>query len=328
MSDIDIHAKECFSEAEVFADAFNYFIYDGEQVIDPERLRPVDTEVIGVPYGSDDNGSPVQRYRDVLKSLTAMEDDSQIYLLLGIEAQANDNYAMPVRSMVYDALQYAKQVEETAKSHRKNRPDRPISSGEYLSGFYKDDRLVPVITLVIYLSPDEWKGPRSLREMLSTNDPRILRFVPDYPINLLCPAEKSEEELAAMQTELREIFLYLKYSRDRKRLEETVRKYDGFKSLDLKAARLINAVTGSGLKLDESKEEIDMCQAIVEMRHEERQEGIKEGIKEGITEGEHQKARRMVMGLLKNGALSIDVIADIAEMSVSEVEAIRAEMEA
>lgn len=328
MSDIDIHAKECLSEAEVFADAFNYFIYDGEQVIDPERLRPVDTEVIGVPYGSDDSGSPVQRYRDVLKSLTAMEDDSQIYLLLGIEAQANDNYAMPVRSMVYDALQYAKQVEEAAKSHRRNRPDRTVSSGEYLSGFYKDDRLVPVITLVIYLSPDEWKGPRSLREMLLTNDPRILRFVPDYPINLLCPAEKSEEELNVMQTELREIFLYLKYSRDRKRLEEIIRKYDGFRSLDLKAARLINAVTGSGLKLDESKEEIDMCQAIMEMRHEERQEGIKEGIKEGITEGEYQKARRMVMGLLKNGALSIDVIADIAEMPVSEVEAIRAEMEA
>ena len=320
MGDKDNYAKECLSDSEIFADAFNYLIYGGRQVIDPDSLRPVDTEVIGVPYGNDDSGTPVQRYRDLLKALTAMEDDSKIYLLLGIEAQSEDNYAMPVRNMVYDALQYAKQVEEAARSHRRSKPDRAITSGEYLSGFYRDDKLIPVITLVIYLSPDGWDGPRSLHEMLATDDPQILRFVTDYKLNLLCPAELSEEELKGMRSDLHEVFIYTKFSRDKKRLAEIVQKYEGFRSLDIKAARLINAVTGSALKLDETKEEVDMCQAIMEMRYDERQEGRQEG--------SQQTRRSIVINMLKAGGFSADMIATLVGISVAEVEAIRAETDA
>ena len=35
----------------VFADAFNYFVYDGEQVITPDSLEELDTREIEVPYG-------------------------------------------------------------------------------------------------------------------------------------------------------------------------------------------------------------------------------------------------------------------------------------
>ena len=34
------------------------------------------------------------------------------YVLLGIENQTRIHYAMPVRNIIYDALQYGKQVEE------------------------------------------------------------------------------------------------------------------------------------------------------------------------------------------------------------------------
>ena len=319
MGDKDLFAKECLSDNEIFADAFNYLIYGGEQVIDPDKLRPVDTEVIGVPYGNDDSGTPVQRYRDLLKALTVMKDESRVYLLLGIEAQSEDNYAMPVRNMVYDALQYAKQVEEAAKAHRKSKPDRTITSGEYLSGFYSDDRLVPVITLVLYLSPDEWKGPRSLHEMFSMEDPKILRYVSDYKLNILCPAELSEEELNRMTSELHEIFIYTKYSRDQERLDEMVQKYESFRSLDIKAVRLIRAVTNSSeLKIDETKENIDMCQALMDMKRDAAMAGEKRG--------EQQKARKMVINMLKLGGFSVETIAKIAEISISEVEAIRAEI--
>lgn len=36
---------------EIFADAFNYFVYGGEQVIHPESLKELDTREIDVPYG-------------------------------------------------------------------------------------------------------------------------------------------------------------------------------------------------------------------------------------------------------------------------------------
>ena len=56
---------------------------------------------------------------------------------------------MAVKNMLYDALQYAKQVEEAKKSYRdKNKTaDIKLSSEEFLSGFRKQDKLMPVITL-------------------------------------------------------------------------------------------------------------------------------------------------------------------------------------
>ena len=61
----DIVTKDYTKESVVFADAFNQYIYKGEQVINPEKLRPLDTNLIGLPYGAEGAGVPVQKFRDV-----------------------------------------------------------------------------------------------------------------------------------------------------------------------------------------------------------------------------------------------------------------------
>lgn len=93
---------------------------------------------------------------------------------------------MPVKNMVYDSLEYAGQVEKSAKSHRRAK-ERAPTSGEYLSGFYRNDRLIPVITVVVYFGADTWIAPRSLHEMFDVKKPEILSMVPDYWINLFSP---------------------------------------------------------------------------------------------------------------------------------------------
>ena len=121
----------------------------------------------------------------------------------------------PVKNMVYDALEYAGQVENSARSHREAK-QWPSTSGEYLTGFYKDDRLIPVITTVVYFGSDTWKAPRSLHEMLSIQDPEILSLVPDYRINLFSPAEIKDEELDKLQSNLKEviqIYLFSSYAK-------------------------------------------------------------------------------------------------------------------
>ena len=154
----------------IFADAFNYYIFGGQQVIQPDQLKELDTAEIVVPYGADGAGEPEQKYRDVMKSLTAMEDENAAYLLLGIENQSDVHYAMPVKNLVYDTLHYAKQVQEAANSHRKAKDYKEHGKGEFLSGFYKEDKLIPVITLVIFFSPKQWDGPTSLHEMMNVKD--------------------------------------------------------------------------------------------------------------------------------------------------------------
>ena len=77
----DILEKQYLRNNERFADAFNYYIYKGNQVINPNDLKEVDTEEIAVPYGNDAK-EPVQRIRDVAKTweiLHAMADNKAIY---------------------------------------------------------------------------------------------------------------------------------------------------------------------------------------------------------------------------------------------------------
>lgn len=157
----------------------------------------MDTTEIVVPYGADDAGEPKQAYRDVMKSLVAMH--------------------------------YAKQVQETVNSHRATKDFKGHSKGEFLSGFYKEDRLVPIITLAILFSPDEWDGPTSLHEMLSVNDEHVLSLVPDYQLHLITPYGLSDEELKKFHSSLREVLTFIKYSKDRKKMEEAV--HDNFKKI-------------------------------------------------------------------------------------------------
>lgn len=103
----DSMTKEYMANNYVFADLMNQFMFDGKQIVVPEKLKELDGTQITVPYGADGKLVPIQKYRDVLKILTMKCDDSAAYLLLGIENQSDIHYAMPVKNMVYDALSYA-----------------------------------------------------------------------------------------------------------------------------------------------------------------------------------------------------------------------------
>ena len=119
MGKIDTITKEYMENPVVFADAFNQFLYHGEQRIDPAQLTELDTTGIVVPYGADGASVLEQKYRDVLKLLYAMTDGDAAYCVMGIENQADIHYALPVRNGVYDFLQLSHQVSETANSHRR-----------------------------------------------------------------------------------------------------------------------------------------------------------------------------------------------------------------
>ncbi len=57
------------------------------------------------------------------------------------------HYAMVVRNMVQDSLNYAAQVEALSKMHKK---EKDLRGDEFLSGFSKEDYLIPVVTIVLY----------------------------------------------------------------------------------------------------------------------------------------------------------------------------------
>ena len=283
MGAADSKTNEYMSDNNRFADLFNYYLYDGEQVIDPDNLRELDPSAVALPYGDGAKSSDViQKYRDVFKLLAAMEDDNAEYLLLGVEDQTHVHYAMPVRDMLYDAAQYAKQVEQTAKINRAKSKEPQASkpgSDEFLSGFYKEDKLHPVITLVVYWSPDEWDGPLSIHEMLSTSDERILKHVPDYRINLITPRGIDDKDFEKFRTSLAEAFQFIKYSKDKEKLAEVIAQDADYEHLDRRTVEVINEVAKAGIQIPQGAEEVNMCIAIQEMKKEEKDNTLLETIK-------------------------------------------------
>ena len=200
MSIMDTQTKQYISRPNIFADAFNYLLYNGRQVIQPEALLPVDTTEIAMPYG---NGAkvPIQKYRDNMKIWAAMHDGKAVYVLLGSENQTKVHYAMPVKNMLYDSINYAGQVEQARKSYKNFKYDDDgvrikLTAEEFLSGFRKGDKLIPVITAVILFDPDNWNAPLSIHEMLDV-DEELLPFIPDYRINLIAPSKISDSDFSS-----------------------------------------------------------------------------------------------------------------------------------
>ena len=257
MGKVDTVTKAYMRKNNIFADAFNYLIYEGKTVVEPERLREVDTTEIALPFGPQENGQSndlVQKYRDILKSAVVMQEDEAAYILLGIENQTDIHYAMPVRNMIYDALQYGKQVADTAANHRKNgKSFRKRTSGEYLSGFYKEDVLKPVVTLVIHFGADEWDAPLSLHEMMGTQNEKLMHYVQDYQIHLIDPAKLTEEDLKKFTSSLREVIEYIKYSKDKEKLSRIL-KDNSRMLIDREAALVIKTITNTAIEISEKEE--------------------------------------------------------------------------
>ena len=245
-----------------------------------------------------------------MKFAVVMQEDEVAYILLGIENQTDIHYAMPVRNMIYDALQYGKQVADTAANHRKSdKSFRKRTSGEYLSGFYKEDVLKPVVTLVIHFGADEWDAPLSLHEMMGSQNEKLMHYVQDYRIHLIDPAKLTEKDLKKFTSSLREVIEYIKYSKDKEKLSRIL-KDNSRMLIDREAALVIKAITNTAIEISEKEEKIDMCKAIDDMLSEREARGEIRGIEIGEL--------RMLVKQVKRGRLTIEEAAEDVAMSVEK----------
>ena len=299
MGKIDEQCRMYLSNRERFADAFNYLVYGGENVIDPELLRPcVERE-----SARRRNGRIEQRQRDAVMLWAAMRDSKSVYAILGVEAQAAVDHAMAARCFLNDAMRIMEQVETIAAEHRRR---RDLRQDEFVSGFGREDGLAPVVTLVLYLGARDWDGPESLAEMYNDVDSALLNLAPDYHLNLIVPARMGDGDFERFRTGLGSVLKYVKHSGNRDELRRSVLGDGRFRSVDRESAALINAVTGSNLDVGAFDEEgkVDMCKAIDDMRKEAFDEGrldaeremavaIEEMRKEDFDEGRFDAERKM-----------------------------------
>ncbi len=276
----DTAAKLYFAKPHFFADAFNFFLFGGDKVIKPEELSPMDSTEVAMIFGKKKN-TPVQQYRDLLKLWNAGETEDGVFVLLGLEPQSTIHYGMTVRNMLYDALSYATQIsnlsslrEQEAKNADNNNGDagknnnanltsgkriaKIRSSEEFLSGMTKDDKLKPVITLVLNLSGKPWKAPRNLYNILDIKNKRLLKYVNNYHLNIVSPAEIKDEDFAKFSTSLGFALKVVKYQNDDK-VTEVIGEQE---STDLDTASFITAYTHFEFMYEKNSKEVNIMNGL------------------------------------------------------------------
>lgn len=279
----DAVTKQYMKENTVFADAFIFLLYNGENVILPQTLRELDTAEVVIPFTVDDKGKKqaqaVQKYRDILKMTTVMTDDKAAYVLFGVEAQTDIHYAMPVRNVIYDALQYGRQVTEVSKRNRKN-------SGQ----------------------------------TMAVTDKGLLQHIPDYRIKLIDPAGIDSDEMDKFHTSLREVLSYIKYSKDADKLAEYMNHNQRMEHLEVGAAQVIKEVTNTKFQIQKGMEEVNICEAIEVLMNRRETEGIRQGLEQGISQGMAQGKLSLLKDLVEDGTLTMEAAAGKVIMSVEEFE--------
>lgn len=264
----DTVQKDYMSVPKYFADAFNYYVFDGKQFIIADNLSAKDPTELEIRF-SENSKEIIQKQRDVLKQCVMKEDDKYTYLILGIENQSFVHYAAPVKSMIYDALNYGQQVSEKTRNHR---DAKDIEGDEFLSGFSKTDKIKPVITLIVYFGTEEWDGPRTLKEVFEDMDEEILPFINDYKVNLLIP--KEIEDFSKFKTDFGKAMKYISVADDIEKCRAVANENE-YSSLNIETARLLNECVGMSIAIKEGGEEkMEMCKAMKGIKEEGRTEAI------------------------------------------------------
>lgn len=181
----DVVLKNYWNSNAEFADLFNAVLFQGKQIIQPEDLESDDTNEATLQEHGDSVDS-LNLFRDTIKICKKSEKSGIQFVLLGMEHQEHIHYAMPMRVMGMDYSLYKKQYDSNA---RKYKTSEEMTADEFLSHMKKDDKFIPVITVVVYYGKEAWDGAKSLHEMLELPD-EWADYVNDYKM-LLVEARKS-----------------------------------------------------------------------------------------------------------------------------------------
>ena len=227
--------------------------------------------------------------------------------ILGLENQQHIHYGMPLRIMLGDALAYLKEYQGITKKNKAER--RWEGAGEFLSGFRKEERLHPIITICIYYGEEEWDGPFSLADMLKIPED-FQDAVSDYQMHLV--QVRDSENLRFQNPDVRTVFEVSRniFKKEYGKIEEIYREQD----IDSELGIVIGSITDSreliNLALKRKGGRMNMCTALEELKREE--------IQEGIQQGELRAKREIVVALAAMG-LSEEQISGATKVDINIV---------
>ena len=307
MGQQDLYQSDFYEDKNRFADVFNGVLFNGREVMKPEELEAEDSVKVRLRDGETGKKiicDKIRKWKGKYVSLLVLENQSYV------------DYRMVLRVMESEVIGYDTQRKE---ANRKNLEEGiKLVGDEYPSGIKKGQKLVPIITLVLYMGKDKlWDGARSLYEMLEV-DEEIKPFVNDFKLNLF--DYHDWEDFSRFKTANRLLFEALSCRNDVKKMKRVLQKNIENGKVDREGAKAIRGILGVKFNLDaiktkdeEGREVYDLCKAFDDYK----EEGRREGKREGRREGEQEMALKLVKKLMENQEVSFDVAVKMLGISKS-----------
>lgn len=306
MGKIDTYTSPFMANKDRFAELMNVHIYHGRNFVKPEMLKRIRG---GYPALASRTGEKV---RDIL-----MEQEIP-KMRYGIELETGPDYGMPERVMLYDAGDYEEQIRERNQNSR--RKANFCSYTDKKSRMKKNERFVPVITIVLYLGEGKWTAPDSLSEMLDI--PAEVKeyakeLLQDYRIQVVEADFVNPEDY---ETDLKEFFMALQCRNDRKKLRLLLQSTE-FQHLDheTELAIAVNLNLNQVMtKMEE--EEVPMCRAFEELMMEQEEKGMEKGIEKGLERGDAIRIIKSVEHVIENLKVNLAEACGIIGVTTEEFE--------
>ena len=254
----DSACRTFFSNDIHFASFSNAVLFDGKQLIHPERLVRYENDtsfIINDTKSVEDK----KRRRDIV----VKTDVNGIYCLFGIEHQSTIDVEMVIRCGIYEMLEYLKQL--------------------------KNKRLVPQFMVVFYTGSRKWEGPLKLSDYLEI--PKELKpYFNDWKIYLVDVKDIDTSKIKDKQTRY---FIEAIQNMYKGNYDKLHRRIKMNRNNFIYAA----IITGSLDLIKDLPEgdEIDMCEGLERMaegfRNGGRMQGREQGILVGRSEGKLEEKR-------------------------------------
>ena len=228
----DSKSRVFFSDSNRFADLINGICFGGEEILRAEDLSDVD------PH-------PGDRTRDVVK----LASFGVGFAIIGEESQETVDYSLPVRILESDLRDYKRQTRRIQKEIRerikgKDPEMEALTPGERLYRYRKDDKIIPVITIVLS-NAETWDGPRDLTDMLETEHvpEALIPYISGYRMNIVELPKLTQEITGRFRTDVRQVMDIFRCLRDPQAMRELFNHEDGYRELDEETYQYIREYT-------------------------------------------------------------------------------------
>lgn len=273
MREKDITEKIYLSDRERFADLHNGIYGEGEELVNPQNLCPMDSDVSMI----DGDKMGIERRRDI-----RMLYEGKCYGILCIENQSAVDYSMVIRSLQYDGMTYGRQLKERDSKE-----------------------LMPCVNTVVYYGLKRWTAPARLKDMLQMEGfpAKLAEAVNDYAITVV--DVRRLHDLTVFKTDIRYVFGFIQNDGSMESLKEYVRKNEEvFRNLREDAFDLLCVVSNVDEllrlkdKLLTERGGYNMCKGMQEWLDERYEEGMSAGMSQG-----EDKFPQLVQKLVMENAL-------------------------